>query len=283
MSDSDLDLSAYFARIGYAGPRDPALPVLRAIVAHHTAAIPFENIDVLLGRGVRLDLASLQRKMVRDRRGGYCFEQNSLLLAVLRGLGFAVSGLMARVVRGGAADAVTPRTHMLLRVDLPEGPHLADVGFGNVTATAPLALQPDLPQETEHESCWLTAVADEWLLAVGIGDTWQPVYRFPLQPQFAIDYEVANWFTATRPGGLFVENLIVARPGPGQRSTLFNRRYSVRLLSGEVEHREVLGAAAYGAVLEAHFGLRLDPADLAAIEAAMVRRGHEGAGHPAFT
>jgi N-hydroxyarylamine O-acetyltransferase len=172
---------------------------------------------------------------------------------------------------------------MLLRVDLPEGPHLADVGFGNLTATAPLALRPELPQQTPHEDYRLVPVADEWLLEARLDADWQPIYRFPLLPQFAIDYEVGNWFTSTRPGGLFVENLVVARPGPNRRSTLFNRRFSVRLLSGEVEHHEVRGVAAYRAVLAEHFGLELDAADLEAIEAAMQRRGHTDAGHPVFT
>jgi N-hydroxyarylamine O-acetyltransferase len=283
MTDDAFDLRAWLDRIGYAGSREPSLPVLRALVAHHSAAIPFENIDVLLGRGVRLDPGSLQRKMLLDRRGGYCFEQNSLLLAGLTGLGFQVSGLMARVVRGGLATATTPRTHMLLRVDLPEGPHLADVGFGNLTATAPLALRPDEAQQTPHEDYRLVSAADEWLLEARLDAAWQPIYRFPLQPQFAIDYEVGNWFTSTRPGGLFADNLIVARPGPNQRSTLFNRRFSVRLLSGRVEHREVRGVDAYRTVLGEHFGLILDAPTLETIEAEMQRRGYGDAGHPAFT
>ncbi|OYV99738.1 MAG: hypothetical protein B7X11_05095, partial [Acidobacteria bacterium 37-65-4] len=82
-----IDLAAYFARIGCARRRKPTLAFLNAIVAHHVAAIPFENLDVLLGRPILLDPASLQQKLIRDRRGGYCFEQNGLLLLVLTALG----------------------------------------------------------------------------------------------------------------------------------------------------------------------------------------------------
>ena len=126
-----LDLDAYLARIGYDGPREPTLEVLRAIHAAHPAAIPFEAIDVLLDRGVDISLPAVQAKLIAGRRGGYCFEQNTLFLAVLRELGFDVEPLLARVVWMRPADAPAgPRTHMVLRVTLEGRPWLADVGFG---------------------------------------------------------------------------------------------------------------------------------------------------------
>jgi N-hydroxyarylamine O-acetyltransferase len=80
MPPTEIDLDAYFARIRYAGPRKPTLALLHAIVAHHVAAIPFENLDVLLSWPILLEPASLQKKLIHDRRGGYCFEQNVLFL-----------------------------------------------------------------------------------------------------------------------------------------------------------------------------------------------------------
>jgi N-hydroxyarylamine O-acetyltransferase len=147
MSGRDFDLDGYPARIGHTGRREPTLAVLRAIVAAHSATIPFENIDVFTRRGVSLDSSVLQRKMVRARRGGNCFEHNSLLREALLALGFRATGLMARVVRGLDADAITQRTHMMLRVDPPEGPYVADVGFGNLTPTVPLALALQEPAQ----------------------------------------------------------------------------------------------------------------------------------------
>src|SRR5439155_330953 len=91
-------------------------------------------------------------KLVDGRRGGYCYEQNTLLHAALAQFGFAVSTMMARVVRGVAADALTAKTHLALRVELPEGPHLVDVGFGNLTPTAPLMLNRHDAQATGHEA-----------------------------------------------------------------------------------------------------------------------------------
>ena len=130
MDQHCFDLDAYFARIGHSGPRAVSLTLLRELVAHHSAAIAFENIDPLARRVPPLDLASVQRKLVTQRRGGYCYEQNTLFQGALLALGFQVTGLMARVRRGVPPHIMTPRSHMLLLVDLPEGPHLADVGYG---------------------------------------------------------------------------------------------------------------------------------------------------------
>src|SRR5882672_3715315 len=105
-----MDLDAYFERIGWRGPRAATAQVLAALVGHHVRAIPFENFDVLLGRPVRLDLDSLQGKLVRARRGGYCYEHASLFAAVLRELGFTVHCHSARVVMATPRDSA-PRTH----------------------------------------------------------------------------------------------------------------------------------------------------------------------------
>lgn len=146
-----IDLDAYFQRIGYTGERTPTLDTLRALHVRHTEAIPFENLNPLLKWPVRLDAPSLEQKLVRDGRGGYCFEQNRLLRHVLEALGFSVKGLAARVVWNAPEGAITARTHMLLRVDLNEQPYIVDVGFGGQTLTGPLRLEPDTEQTTPHE------------------------------------------------------------------------------------------------------------------------------------
>src|SRR6476646_6829320 len=115
-----IDLDAYFERIRYAGGRAPTLATLAAIHARHAEAIAFENLNPLMGWPVRLDVESLQQKMVRDGRGGYCFEQNLLFKHALDALGFRVTGLAARVLWGAPEDTVTARSHMVLRVDLEE-------------------------------------------------------------------------------------------------------------------------------------------------------------------
>src|SRR4051812_14228187 len=107
-----LDLDAYCARIGYDGPRTPTLSTLHAITAAHTRSIPFENLDVLLGCGIDIAPAAIFDKLVARRRGGYCFEQNGLLLAVLEALGFQVAPISARVRWQRPRDFTPPRTHV---------------------------------------------------------------------------------------------------------------------------------------------------------------------------
>ena len=102
----------------------------------------------MLGRTPKLDLESPQRKMISGGRGGYCLEQNMLFREGLRSLGYKITSLQGRVVRGLAIDAPRPAIHMLLQVDLPEGPYLADVGFGNLAPTSALLLKPGVEQNT---------------------------------------------------------------------------------------------------------------------------------------
>src|SRR5258706_6678230 len=135
----DIDLDAYFARIGYSGTRAPTLETLRAIHALHPAAIAFENLDPLLRRPVRIDGASIQRKLIASGRGGYCYEMNGLLAGALRAVGFQGTGLCARAIFGYAPGATAP-THMPFRVETEEGPYIAHVGFGSRTLTARLRL-----------------------------------------------------------------------------------------------------------------------------------------------
>ena len=162
MAFSDIDLAAYFDRIGYGGPAEPTLAALREVHRLHVAAIPFENLSPLIGDEVPLDLEALQAKLVRGGRGGYCFEHNTLLWAALQAMGFEIQGLAARVLWGAPPDApLRHRSHMALLVSLPEGKFVADVGFGGITMSAPLALQAGAIQQTPHEPFRLAAASDD--------------------------------------------------------------------------------------------------------------------------
>jgi N-hydroxyarylamine O-acetyltransferase len=141
---STIDLDAYFQRIGYAGVRTPTLETLRELHLLHAQVIPFENLTPLLKQPVNLDAESLQRKLVHERRGGYCYELNGLFALALDALGFRVTRLGARVVYLGDVNSFPPRTHMLLRVDVGDESWIADVGFGGMVLTAPLRLAVDV-------------------------------------------------------------------------------------------------------------------------------------------
>jgi N-hydroxyarylamine O-acetyltransferase len=268
MSDKPDDIDAYWARIGYSGPREATLTVVQTLVARHSAAIPFENLDVLLKRPIGLDLPSLYAKLVGKRRGGYCFEDNLLLLDVLRRVGFSAVGLAARVQWGRPAGTIGPRTHMLLRVDLAEGPYLADVGFGGPTPTAPLTLQAGNEQATSHGSFRLVAAGGEFELEARLGEAWASLYRFSPQEQLAVDYEVANWFTSTHPNSLFVNHLIAARLDPMVRYTMFNNKFTVRDRDGTTERRTLNDVSEFGGALARDFGIAsIGADDIAAIAA----------------
>jgi N-hydroxyarylamine O-acetyltransferase len=283
MQENIFDVDAWLARIGYNGQRQASLATLRGVIAAHSATIPFENIDVLLGRPPGLDVGTLQRKLIAEGRGGYCFEHNTLLFAGLSALDFVVTGLLARVIRGMPPDATDrPATHMVLRVDLPEGAFLADVGYGNQTPTAPLAMRPEIEQQTPHEMMRLWPVGEELTLQVRHGADWQSIYRLSPHPRITADFEVANWFTATHPNSPFVNNLIVARPGPERtRHTLFNGRLSVRRADDQAQ-RFVLDDADFAAALRGKFGLVLSDTDLTAALAALDHRGTRNTAHPFF-
>ena len=260
MAAADLDLDAYLARIGYDGPREPTLAVLRSLHALHPDAIPFENLTPLMDDPApALGLDALQAKLVTGGRGGYCYEQNGLFQAALQALGFAVVPLAARVRWGAAEDApLRPRTHMLLLVKLAEGDYLADVGFGGAVMTGPIRLTTDIPQPTPHERFRLQPMQDGvHELQIELGDAWRALYRFDLTPQLAANYEPMNWFTAKHPASPFIVNLTAARAGPAVRTTLANTRLTIRRPGRPAEERTLTSLDEVKTVLREQFGLTL--------------------------
>jgi N-hydroxyarylamine O-acetyltransferase len=262
MPAGTIDLDAYFARIGYDGGREATLATLRALQRLHTAAIAFENLDPFMGRPVPLDLDALMDKLVRRGRGGYCQEQNHLFRAVLEALGFHVTGLAARVIWGRPDGSPGGRTHMLLLIDLAEGRHMVDVGFGGTTLTGPVRLDSEAPQETPHERFRLVRLDDGFRLEAEVAGAWQQIYRFDLRPQLPIDYEIANFYVSTAPTSPFVTGLMAARTASDRRLALSGARFAVHHLGGPTERRTLENAAALRRVLEEEFLIALpdDPA-----------------------
>jgi N-hydroxyarylamine O-acetyltransferase len=254
------DLDAYFARIGYSGPRAPTLAVLRELHRLHPAAIPFEAIDCLLDRGIDISPAAVDAKLIHGGRGGYCFEQNGLFRRVLEALGFETVGLAARVRWNAAPGApAQPRTHMILRVKAEGRDWLADVGFGGCVLTAPLAWEPEAVQATDHDSYRLTPIGGELRLEVARDAGWVPAYDLSPVPCVPRDYEMANWFTSTHPSSHFRANLMVSLTTAQARYGLLQNRLTVRPLGGEPT-RELLDADGMERVLAEVFRLPVEPA-----------------------
>jgi N-hydroxyarylamine O-acetyltransferase len=251
-----IDLPAYVARIGYASDLSPTLPVLEELHLAHATHIPFENLDILLGRPIRLDLESLQSKLVHGRRGGYCFEQNLLFAAVLERLGFAVTRLAARVRFG--AKRLSPRTHMVIEVQVGGASWLADVGFGGEGLLRPLPL---VAGEVVNHFGWTYRVAEEgglWVLQSLHKDAWLDLYAFTREPQFPVDYEVANYYVSTHPESIFTRTLTAQRPTPEARYILRNQDFTIATPEGETTR--TLGEDELLRILADTFGL-VFPAD----------------------
>lgn len=257
-----LDLPAYLRRIDYRGEIAPTRQALEGLHLAHATHIPFENLDVLLGRPIALDLAGIQAKLVNARRGGYCFEHNLLFATVLREFGFAPLQLAARVRH--RTTAVLPRTHMLLLVEAEGGRWLADVGFGGEGLLLPIPFGSGA--EVRHYA-WSYRVVKEadgqWVLQSLRDGSWSDLYAFSLEPQQVVDYELANHYTATHPKSRFVQTLTVQLPHPEKRMILRNRELAED--RGDVVTTRTLGSD--DEVLQAlneTFGLALSAAEVAA-------------------
>jgi len=250
MAAMKADIEAYCARIGYDGERSPSAATLRSLHGLHARAIPFENLSPFLGEPVRLDLESLQDKLVRRKRGGWCFEHNLLFTHMLRAMGFDVKTLAARVRWNVPAEVTTALSHMLMLVSHAGERYIADVGFGGLTLTAPLRLMPDVEQPTLHEPYRLVASADAYILEAKIAGNWQALYVFDLHEQLQADYEVSNWYLANNPQSQFVTGIIAARADPDRRHAMRNTRYSIHSSSGETERRFIGSVAEMKSVLQ---------------------------------
>lgn len=257
-----LDLiDPYLRRIGYTGPLAPSIETLHAIIAAHTKSIPFENIDVLLGKPISLDREALVAKLVTGGRGGYCFEHNGLLLMVLEAMGFVVAPLSARVRLQRPRDFTPPRTHMFVRVYIDGRPWLADVGVGGLSPTCALRLDTEDEQTTPHETRRIIREGELFFHQAQIGDAWEDICEFTGEQMPPIDREVANWFTSASPQSHFKNRLVVALAGEtGVRYTLLNHELTFRRSDGSAERHKIDTPEELVAILAEVFEIHL-PAD----------------------
>jgi N-hydroxyarylamine O-acetyltransferase len=257
-----LDLDAYLRRVDAGSDLAPTATTLARLHRAHVAAIPFENLDIPLGRGIAVDLDSVQDKLVRRRRGGYCHEHGLLFAAVLERLGFPVERRLARV--GGDAERPRPRTHMTLDVRAGGRRWLADVGFGS-GLLEPLPFDAGGPVAQGGWTFDLSPTGPgSWVLRELRADGWTPLYGFDEQPQHAADVVVANWYTSTNPDSPFVGQLVVMRRDEDAVRRLVDRRLTV-IRPGRLAEERRLGDRDLAEALRDDFRLSLDPAELATV------------------
>ena len=252
-----MDIEPYLRRINYTGPTEPTARTLRELHVAHLLAVPFENLDIHLGRAIVLDEEKLLSKIVKQRRGGFCYELNGAFAALLRELGFEVAMLSAGVARAeGGFDP--PFDHMTLMVRLEER-WLADVGFGD-SFREPLLLDSRNEQTQNGEAYRLVDVSDEHLiLERREAETWKPQYRFTLQPYPLSDFAEMCRYHQTSPESPFTQRRTCSIATPEGRITVTGMRL-ITTVRGERDERELSGPAEYANTLREHFSVTLDEA-----------------------
>ncbi len=246
----------YFDRIGWRGPLSPTLDTLTSLMRAHMTRIPFENLDVLLGRGIRVDLDSVAAKLVDARRGGYCFEHSTLFRAALEHAGFAPLSHSARVIMMAPRTAA-PRTHMFLTAPVGGTTYVLDPGFGGHGPLVPVPLVEGLEVREGPDVHRLVRRDGEWQLEARIGDVMTPLWMSTLEPENPVDFAMGNHFTATWPQSAFVQRLMLRALTPdGRRVSVMNRDVTVAH-DGTFDKSQLADRAALRALLAAEFGIDL--------------------------
>lgn len=249
-------IKEYFKRIQTTIPSELTLEALSTIQNQHTQTIPFEGLNPLLGIPVKLDLESLVKKLIFDKRGGYCFEQNILLKHVLKTLGFKVRGLMGRVTLPN--NVQVGRTHMFLLVEFEEKPYIVDVGFGGLVPNQPLLVETNIIQKTSLGVYQIIEqTPSNLLLKVKVKSKWLSLYSFDLEEYTPADYEVGNWYTSTHPNSNFTNNLIVSMNTDKSRYTLNNNKLSIHHAHHPSEKKQLKSAEEIITVLSTIFQINL--------------------------
>ena len=192
---------------------------------------------------------------MRGRRGGYCYEHNSLFCQALAALGFNTTPLAARVILRWQEGQPRPAlTHRLTLVELPEGVFIADVGFGGQSPTSPLKLEHGLEQSTSHGTYRILQSEEIHELQWNSEGTWSGLYRFTLEPQGPVDFAMSNWFTSAHPSSHFRHNLLASKVEGDARLNLLNTRLTMRR-SVKSEERTVSTPEDLDRVLREQFGI----------------------------
>ena len=253
-----IDAGAYLQRIGFDGGLEPDAATLRELHRAHLLAVPFENLDIHLGRRIVLDPAALERKIVGERRGGFCYELNGSFSTLLRALGYEVSLLEARVAKAGGSGFGPPFDHLLLRVRCPGSPEpwLADVGFGD-SFLEPLRLEVGAEQD-DPTGRYRIEQADGGLelLRRASDGAWAPEHRFATYAHELASFRAMCRYHQTSPRSPFTQRRVCSLATPAGRRTLRDDRLIVTE-AGRRSERPIGDEAAYRETLAEQFGVRL--------------------------
>jgi len=249
-----VDLPAYLERIAYSGSSEPTAAILRALHRAHLFAVPFENLDIALGRRIVTDETRILDKVVRQRRGGFCYELNTTFTTLLRALEFEITLLSARVPRPNG-DEGPEFDHLALRVDL-EQPWLADVGFGE-SFLEPLRLESGIEQSDPVGTFRLIEKGDRLQMEkAGSEGMWKQQYSVSPQPRTLEEFSGMCHYHQTSPESHFTQNRICSRATPDGRITL-SAMQLITTVNGQREERALRSQGERVSVLREQFGIEL--------------------------
>lgn len=256
MSNEALNVGAYLERINYKGRTDVSFETLYGLHTAHTLNVPFENLDVYFKKPILLDRDSLYKKIVENRRGGYCFEMNGFFSMVLKELGFKVTDLLVRGTRDGIN--YMGKLHQAMVVEVDGKRYLCDVGYGNDGLTAPLPIELDIEQQQFTHTYKLTAHPRfEYQLYYKKDGEWQISYAFNIDQYEPMDFLMSNHYTATYPESFFMKMKLITMPTNEGRITLTDVHFKV-LANGQVTETPIADDADFNGKLKKYFGLDLD-------------------------
>ncbi|MGC7871952.1 arylamine N-acetyltransferase family protein [Desulfosporosinus sp. SYSU MS00001] len=256
MTKDLYNIDAYLERIKYEGKVDVSYETLYALHTSHTLNVPFENLDVYNRTPILLDPGSLYEKIVKNKRGGYCFEMNGLFSFILKELGFKVTDLLAR----GTTDGKTyfAKLHQMMMVEIDNKRWLVDVGYGKNGITAPLLLQEGVDQrQFTHTYRLLKDPKFGFVLQYKVEDRYQYLYAFTLDECYPMDFQMSNHFTATYPDSLFLKMKFCTMPTKEGRITLTDDHFKV-IANGKVFERHIENDSEFNELLNKHFKLNLN-------------------------
>jgi N-hydroxyarylamine O-acetyltransferase len=248
-----MDIDAYLSRIKYSGPKDPTEETLRKIHRAHVLTVPFENLDIFLGRTIILDNEKLFDKIVRQGRGGFCYELNGSFVALLRALGYEVDMLSARVYLDGK---LRPEfDHMVLLVHLEER-WFADVGFGSLLLE-PLRMDSTASQTQREYLYRIKQYGKGWKLSARkTGDRWKGIYRFSTKPRKLEDFARMCRWHQTSCQSWHTQNRVCTRATPEGRITLWDTKLVITEALDRSE-QPISTKEEYSNALRTHFGIEI--------------------------
>ena len=252
------DLASYFARIKYDGPRTVTAETLRSIQWYHLLAIPFEVLDCHIeNRRIDLTPEVVEKKLVLDGRGGYCYEHNTLMLYVLRALGFNVTPILARSRWGKPTDITAGATHLVLNVKIDETLWLFDVGWSNLGSAIPLEIETEKEQITPLETRRIIKTKEYYIHQMLSKGEWYDMFVFTLDKSYPLDWEIGNYFVSTHPTSFAVAGIVVSMPTEKGRYLLHNKVLTTRYPDGSSEIYEISTEEEYLQIIRTMFKITL--------------------------